>query len=63
MSNYYEGMPYIKEKFLRFYHSIVNSRLWFNIYYRHTKDWKKQLADVEKRALDFRAQFETRNDE
>ena len=58
MSDPYEGMSYIKTKIKRVYHFIVNSELWFHLYYKHTKDWKKQLVDVERRALEFRARCE-----
>ena len=58
MSDPYEDISPIKAKIMRVYHTItlpiVNSKFWFRVYYRHTKKWKKQVADVERRALEFR---------
>jgi len=51
MSNFYENMPYFEEKIKRVYHAIVNSKIWFHLYYKHTKEWKKLLSDVESRAI------------
>lgn len=44
--------------FLKLYYSIVHSEFWFHLYYKHTKGWKKQLADVKANAAAFRNRCE-----
>lgn len=46
----------------RLHIKIVNSNFWFHVYYKHTKAWKKQVAGVEKRALEFRARCEAEDE-
>lgn len=40
------------KKIFSFIHGkIVNSRLWYNVYYKHTKEHKQNLENTYNRAL------------
>jgi len=36
---------------------LVNSKLWFHLYYKHTKKHKKEIKDIRDGALKFRKEM------
>lgn len=42
----------------KLYIKFINSSTWHHLYYKHTKEFKKMISNVEKNALEFRKKCE-----